>query len=74
MVPAERVLSLCVAVGFVAIRLSSLRPDLYPHPDDGLPEHPRGRCHADPVEPSTHGLLHDPRKMPDPQGQHITQR
>ncbi|MHA7916029.1 YdaS family helix-turn-helix protein [Alloalcanivorax xenomutans] len=36
-VRAENVIGVCQAVGF-RVRPHDLRPDLYPHPDDGLPE------------------------------------
>jgi len=35
-VPAEHVLPICGAVTF-EVTPHQLRPDLYPHPDDGLP-------------------------------------
>ena len=36
-VPADKVLAFCVAVDFDK-KPNDLRPDLYPHPHDGLPE------------------------------------
>ena len=44
-VPPERVIAVAAAAGF---RPSphDLRPDLYPHPDDGLPQELRGRATA----------------------------
>jgi len=35
-VPAERVIKLCEAVEY-RVKPHELRPDLYPHPEDGLP-------------------------------------
>lgn len=35
-VPAEKVIALCAADGW-EVTPHQLRPDLYPHPDDGLP-------------------------------------
>ena len=40
-VPAERVLKLCKFADY-GITPHELRPDLYPHPDDGLPLDKRG--------------------------------
>ncbi len=40
-VPGERVLRLCRAVDF-RVTPHELRPDLYPHPEDGLPADRRG--------------------------------
>lgn len=37
-VPAERVLAVAEASEW-QVTPHQLRPDLYPHPDDGLPEH-----------------------------------
>ena len=39
-VPADKVLVFCIAVDF-EIKPHELRPDLYPHPEDGLPAHLR---------------------------------
>lgn len=39
-VPSERVLALCRATNF-DVTPHELRPDLYPHPDDGLPDERR---------------------------------
>jgi DNA-binding transcriptional regulator YdaS (Cro superfamily) len=45
-VPPERVLPIAAATDF-AVRPHDLRPDLYPHPDDALPEQRRqGRAAA----------------------------
>ena len=44
-VPGERVLTISEATSF-RLRPHDLRPDLYPHPDDGLPEELRGRAAA----------------------------
>lgn len=41
-VPAESVLAVAEAVGF-EVTPHQLRPDIYPNPDDGLPEDMRGR-------------------------------
>jgi DNA-binding transcriptional regulator YdaS (Cro superfamily) len=40
-VPAERVLELCRFTEF-QVTPHQLRPDIYPHPDDGLPSERRG--------------------------------
>jgi DNA-binding transcriptional regulator YdaS (Cro superfamily) len=40
-VPSERVLRLAEATKF-EVKPHELRPDLYPHPDDGLPPDMRG--------------------------------
>lgn len=42
-VPAERVIDIAHATSF-RVTPHQLRPDLYPHPDDGLPEDLRGRA------------------------------
>lgn len=39
-VPAEQVLNLCKSVDW-KVTPHQLRPDIYPHPDDGLPDHMR---------------------------------
>lgn len=44
-VPPERVIAVATAAGFRP-RPHDLRPDLYPHPDDGLPDDMRGRAVA----------------------------
>lgn len=44
-VPPERVIPISAATGF-EVRPHDLRPDLYPHPDDGLPDERRGRAAA----------------------------
>lgn len=44
MAPAERVLGIAEATGW-AVTPHQLRPDLYPHPDDGLPPEQR-KCAA----------------------------
>ena len=44
-IPPERVLPIAAATGF-EVRPHDLRPDLYPHPDDGLPDEKRGRAAA----------------------------
>ncbi|MFW6342494.1 MAG: transcriptional regulator [Halothiobacillaceae bacterium] len=41
-VPEARVLGLCAALGW-RVTPHELRPDFYPHPDDGLPPELRGR-------------------------------
>ncbi len=38
--PAERVIAICNAVNW-QVTPHQLRPDIYPHPDDGLPQHLR---------------------------------
>lgn len=40
-IPAELVLDVCADYGW-AVTPHELRPDLYPHPDDGLPPELRG--------------------------------
>lgn len=42
-VPAEKVISLCAADGW-QVTPHQLRPDLYPHADDGLPDDVRCGC------------------------------
>lgn len=44
-VPADRVIPIAAATRFDP-RPHDLRPDLYPHPDDGLPDDLRGRAAA----------------------------
>jgi len=44
-VPADAVLPVCEAVNF-AVTPHELRPDIYPHPDDGLPEALRNQAAA----------------------------
>lgn len=44
-VPADAVLAVCEAVAF-AVTPHELRPDIYPHPDDGLPEPLRNQAAA----------------------------
>lgn len=44
-VPHDRVIPLAALCSW-AVRPHDLRPDLYPHPDDGLPEDLRGRAAA----------------------------
>ena len=44
-VPHDRVIRFAALAGYVR-RPHDLRPDLYPHPDDGLPEELRGRATA----------------------------
>lgn len=39
-VPAERVLAVCAARDW-SVTPHQVRPDLYPHPHDGLPDHLR---------------------------------
>lgn len=39
--PAERVLAVAEATGWL-VTPHDLRPDIYPHPDDGLPPERRG--------------------------------
>ena len=41
-VPDGRVLEVCYGFDW-AVTPHELRPDIYPHPDDGLPEHLRGK-------------------------------
>lgn len=43
--PANQVLAVSRAVNF-GVTPHELRPDLYPHPDDGLPQELRGRATA----------------------------
>jgi DNA-binding transcriptional regulator YdaS (Cro superfamily) len=40
-IPSERVLAISKATGY-QVTPHELRPDLYPHPDDGLPAEHRG--------------------------------
>lgn len=40
-VPAEHVLAVCAEFAWV-VTPHDLRPDIYPHPDDGLPPERRG--------------------------------
>lgn len=44
-VPGEKVLPLCAAVNF-KITPHEVRPDIYPHPDDGLPAAMRDQARA----------------------------
>lgn len=44
-VPHDVVLRVAEATGWV-VRPHEIRPDLYPHPDDGLPAHLRIPAHA----------------------------
>lgn len=44
-VPGERVMPLCKAIEF-KVTPHELRPDLYPHPQDGLPEPLRNQAAA----------------------------
>lgn len=44
-VPGERVLPLCRAVDF-KVTPHQLRPDMWPHPEDGLPDHLRNKVAA----------------------------
>lgn len=39
-IPAEHVIKACEAIGW-EVTPHELRPDLYPHPQDGLPDHLR---------------------------------
>lgn len=39
-IPARHVIPACSAINW-QVTPHELRPDLYPHPDDGLPEHMR---------------------------------
>lgn len=41
-VPADRVIIICSATDWV-VTPHELRPDIYPHPEDGLPNHLRRR-------------------------------
>lgn len=41
-VPAEHILKICDMTDWL-ITPHELAPDLYPHPDDGMPEHRRNR-------------------------------
>lgn len=42
-VPPERVIEVCAAVKF-SVTPHEIRPDIYPHPDDGLPDEMRCEC------------------------------
>lgn len=53
LVPADRVISVSRAVEF-EVTPHQLRPDLYPHPDDGLPPALRGKVEASP-QPNLQG-------------------
>lgn len=43
MVPAERVIQVCRAIEY-KVTPHEIRPDIYPHPDDALPDDMRCRC------------------------------
>lgn len=44
-VPAKHVLALCTDIAF-EVTPHELRPDIYPHPEDGLPAALRERAHS----------------------------
>lgn len=44
-IPAHRVIPICQSTGW-ALTPNALRPDIYPHPEDGLPAEMRAQAQA----------------------------
>lgn len=45
-VPPERVIDVCAAINY-QVTPHEIRPDIYPHPDDALPDSMRCSCNED---------------------------